>query len=237
MATTPTYGLPGVRADRDADFRIVCKGDERFTRELAIIDGSESRDPLNTDYLWNLRAGMLMGKITSGGKYAPSVLGVLTAAFDTDASDPTEMTVSAATATEIVRRIGTSGTFNLIGPPAAAGVVATTTVTFSAVDTATGAITVTDPGVDKIAGAFIAPTDGSQTPRGVIGNGHGIRVVDEDFDDIDVPFPNMLIGGYLDSSQIINWPSDTSLQAWVKAALNDADGGGASFVFDDHYTA
>ena len=39
------------------------------------IQGANSRDPGNTGYVDTLRAGLLMGKITTGGRYAPSIIG------------------------------------------------------------------------------------------------------------------------------------------------------------------
>ena len=149
--------LPGVASDRDAAYRQILTtiDGRRLLPGGVIVDGSESRDPLNTGDVDVLRAGLLMGKITSGGKYSPAVLGVLTAAYANDAL--TEVTVSVATAVELVRRIGTSGTFNVTGPPTAAGTVRVITVTYSAVDTATGVITVTALGTD------IAAVDEVQT--------------------------------------------------------------------------
>lgn len=154
--------LPGVASDRDAAYRqILTTVDGRqLLPGGVIVDGAESRDPLNTGDLHTLRAGLLLGKITSGGKYAPSIMGVLTAAYDASA-DTVSMTVSAATAVELVRRVGTSGTFKLTGPPAASGVVQTVTVTFSAVNTSSGVITVTALTVDVDEVQTITPTVGS----------------------------------------------------------------------------
>ena len=56
----------------------------------------------------------------------------------------TTITTDVNTAAELVRRIGATGTFKLTGPPTAGGAVVTQTVTFSAVNTSTGAITITD---------------------------------------------------------------------------------------------
>lgn len=106
----------------------------------AVISGTYSRDPGNTGYVDVLRAGLILGKRTADSKYAPSILGVLAEAY---AQGGTEMTVSAAVATELVRRIGASGTFKVTGPAVSGGTVRTLTVTYSAVDTATGVITLT----------------------------------------------------------------------------------------------
>ena len=331
----------GIGTTQTATPRTVTIGNELYLPGGKLVDGSKARDPGNTGDITVLRAGMLMGKITSGGKYAPSVLGVLSGA---GTEDDTELTVSAAVATEINRRIGSSGTFKLTGPPSAAGTVRTSTVTYSAVDTGTGAITVTALSADEvwtltfgadadggnfrigvttsagttywtgdlaynasaatietavealtgvgagnltvagsaggpytftgtsslanqalgftleldnhvtdggvieagslvqttaggtgafIAGAFVQPTDGSETPLGLLANGSGLEVYDRinSANITSVPLDKLVIGGLVDSSQIINWPSDTSLQAWVVDQLNAA----GQFVFDHKF--
>ena len=138
----PITGLPGVGTARVSTPREITAGNAQFAQfvpGLRTIDGSRSRDPLNSPDVDVLRAGMLLGK-TSTNKYAPSLIGVLTVAA---AAAATSLTVTLATATEIVRRIGTTGTFKLTAPPAAAGTVATQVVTFSAVNISTGVITCT----------------------------------------------------------------------------------------------
>lgn len=142
-------GLPGVGSTKTSGDRRVFMSSENggYLPGGRIIKGSASRDPGNTGDVDVLRAGLLMGKITSGGLYAPAILGVSTEAI-TGAS--TTITVSAAVATEIVRRIGATGTFKFTGPPTASGTVRTVTVTYSAVNTTTGAITVTAIGVADV---------------------------------------------------------------------------------------
>jgi len=232
MAENFVGGMPGIRAERAAAPRkILASGDGAiFFAGGRVIDGSKSRDPLNTGDVDVLRAGMLMGKITASGKYAPSVIGALSQAYDKDGSSNTTMVVSAATATEIVRRIGTSGTFKVTGPPTSGGTVATEAITYSSVNTSTGAITVSVASNDFIAGSFVQPADGSETPLGLIGDGYGIKVTDADGSSIDVPLPNLLIGGVADASQIINYPSDSSLKARVKSWLR---ANGYAWCFDD----
>lgn len=226
-------GLPGMGSDKTATPRRVVFGG--MLAQLpggVIIDGSESRDPLNTGDLDVLRAGVLMGKRTDNDLYAPSILGVLTEAYDKDGSETTQLTVSAATAVEVVRRIGSSGTLYLTGPPAAAGTVATQTVTYSAVNVTTGVITINALAADSISGSFIQDTDGSETILTLIPDGFGIKVTDEDSTSVDVPFPKPPVGGVLDASQIVNYPTDTSLIAYVKAALRAV---GTGYAFDDDF--
>ena len=225
-----------IRTIKTATPRLISLANEVYREGGAIIDGEESRDPLNTSYLDYLRAGLVMGKITTGSKFAPSIIGTLASAYDKDGSFDTTMTVSAATAVEIVRRIGTSGTFKITGPPSAAGTVVTATITFSAISTTTGAITVTAAAADYVSGSFIQPTDGSETPLCMIASGYPLKVTDENDADIDIDFGKMLIGGRIDASQIINYPSDASLKKWIKGKLNGTSGttsGGAPFSFDD----
>jgi hypothetical protein len=337
-------GLPGVGSTVTSTARIVLASviGALYLPLGRILDGSKSRDPLNTGDTDTLRAGVLLGKITSGGKYGPSILGVLGAAYDVSAA-PTEMTVSAATATEIVRRIGASGTFKLVGPPSAGGTVQSATVTYSAVDTSTGVITVTSVGAgadevqtiaiagslsagtftltfvdsdgvlnttspiahnastanvqtgvdnalgaskvtvggtaitgmtftfggvgyaktpqalidvdtsgltgmtsvsvtrttsgvglaanDYIAGSLVQPTDGSGDMLTFIPDGTGLKVTDASGANIDVALPRLPIGGIVDPANFVNWPSDTSLKAWIRSKLN-ANG---RFVFTDTF--
>jgi hypothetical protein len=349
---------PGISAARTATHRsLFLQRSETFLAQGRTIDGTKSRDPGNTGDIDVLRAGMLMGMITSGGKWAPSILGVTTNA---EAATSTTIETSAATALELSRRVGTTGTFKLTGPPAAAGTVRTLTATYSAVNTSTGAITVTALGVNEVqtvnlvtagtagnvrlivpkpdgtlaltpniawnatdatvlsnantaldtatgvvgglvataiaatdtdlgfvitfagtgyagltgpttggswplievhtlftsntganvvrtttgvtgafaAGSFIQPTDGSETIRAFISDldGYGVKVTDIDGTSLaSVDFPRLPISGVIDSSQLINWPSDTSLRAHIVSSLNAAWGG--QFVFDHQYSA
>lgn len=230
----PLGGLPGIRSDRSSAHRTVLLTPDfaMFLPKSITIDGTKSRDPLNTGDIDVLRAGLLMGKITASGKYAPSILGVSTHPYEGLSSNDVRFNVSAATATEIARRIGTTGTFKVTGPPTAAGTVATQTFTYSAVNTTTGIITVTDVGADFITGSFIQPTDGSETPLSLLVDPDGIKVTDEDATSQDQPLNKLLVGGLLDASQIINYPSDSSLAAWVKSELRAV---GVGFSFDDDF--
>lgn len=224
-------GLPGIGTTRTATPR-------KILASLAgllclpggkIIDGSKSRDTENTGDLDVLTAGLLMGKITSSGKYAPTILGVLQGAYT---SGGTSITVTAAQATEIVRRIGVSGNLIIVGPPTAGGTVATITKAFSAVNTGTGAITIANIGADMVAGSFVCTDDGTANPVTVVTEEYGTKVTDMDGANIDVPFPTFMIGGMIDASQIRHYPSDTSLKAWIKSKLR---ANGYGFLFDDDF--
>ncbi len=93
-----------------------------------ILSGSNSRDAGNTGYLDTLRAGMILGKRSNDGKYAPSILGLLTAVATPAGAT---LTVSTATSVEVLRRITAGGLFKVVGPPAA-GVAEVQTVTIGA---------------------------------------------------------------------------------------------------------
>lgn len=236
MSILPVYGLPGLRAAIDATPRNVFAhpGWEALLPGGRIISGADSRDPGNSPDTYVLRAGLLMGKKTSGGEYAPAFVGAISAAYT---SGGTELTVSAAVAVELDRLLGQSGTAEMvaIGPPTANGTVAVTDVTHSAINTTTGAITVSTLGVDKVAGTLLAVKDGRQYPATMIGDrmhAYGVRVTDTSGTSVDVEFSEMPISGLVITANLLPvWPSDTSLQAWIFTYLN-ANG---KFIRDDAY--
>lgn len=215
-------GRPGVRTERIASNRNVFRDGviDFFYAGGKTINGSLSRDSGNTGYLTTLRAGLPLGRITSSGKYAPSIIGVTTNA---EVVGSTAVEVTAAQAVELVRRVGATGTFTLRGPAGASGPVDTQTVTYSAVDTSTGAITVTALTKPFIAGSFVQPSDGSEFPRTVVPDGWGIKVTDPTGADIDVEFEHGVpCGGCLLTANLLHWPSDTSLRLFIKESLRSA---------------
>lgn len=235
--------MPGVQNGQTATPRKVLVTDRNiaYVPGGVVIDGTKSRDPLNTDRVDVLRAGLLMGKITTSGKYAPSILGVTVAAYDhtDETGDPDArniLEVSSATAAEVLRRIGVGGNLKLTGPPTAGGTVATQTLDVASVDVDEGEIVLDAPGsASCVTGSLIQPADGSETPRCIIGDSrdaYGIRVTDENAASIaSVPFPQPIVGGFIDAAQIVNYPADAALKAWVKAQLNTLGG----FKFTDNY--
>ncbi len=217
MAMEPIIGLPGIQSERSAQPRRVLKNSvgAAYLPGGVVIDGSHSRDPANTGDVDVLRAGMVLGKVSATGFFAPSIIGVLPSAHTSSGTTVTALTIGVANAVELVRRVGSSGTFKLTGPPSAAGTVAVTTVTYSAVDVVTGIVTITDIAVNKIAGSFIQAIDGSESPLCILDRGYGVKVTDSDAASADQGVAEALIAGVLDSSQIINFPSDTSLRTWL----------------------
>lgn len=233
MSDQHITGLPGISNAQQTNWRVVSKGGMPFIFLPGgkLVDGTKSGDAGNITGTVNadvLRAGTLMGKITVSGLYAPSIIGSLTTATLASA---TSATVSAAMATELVRRIGSSGTFNIVGPPTAAGTVGTETVTYSAINTTTGVITASAITAAYVAGSLLVPTDGSQTILSVIPDGSGLKVSDTNDVRCTVPWPNFPVYGVLQVAGIVNWPTDTSLQAYIAAALSNKTGG-TQFVLD-----
>lgn len=194
-------------------------------------NGSAARDVTNTSYIGTLQPGLLMGKRTSDSLYAPSILGATTVAFT---ASGTELTVSTAVATEITRRIGSTGTLLMSGPPSAAGTVATTAVTYSAVSTSTGVITITAiTAASYILGSVIRPNDGSGTVKGVLDQ--ELRVTDDDGNNIAATVAKLAIQGTFVASQLINYPSDASLKEWYKGLLNTPTTGPGPCRFNDNF--
>lgn len=225
-------GMPGVRTARSAIPRLALRdGIFDYLSQGRIIDGAQSRDVGNTGDLDVLRAGLLMGKITSSGKYAPAVVGAITGAYT---SGGTELTVSAAAAVELDRLVGQAGTGELIaiGPPSAAGTVAATAFDHSAINTTTGVITVTSLGVNKIAGTLIAVNDGRSTPISLIPDGYGIKVTDGSGTSLDEQWPDFPAGGIVLTANLLPvWPSDTSLRSWIETSLKTH----GTFVLDAYF--
>jgi hypothetical protein len=227
--------LPGIGSTVDAlSKRLFWSLDEKSVLPGGkIIDGTLSADPTNTADVSVLQAGLLMGKVTATGKYAPSIIGKSTAAYvDNDLT----ITVALATAVEVIRRIGTSGNLKLIGPAtdAAAGAIVSTAVAFTGVtlNGASSTITVPDLNVAKVSGSLICPADGSETILTIIGKEDGIPVADRFGTRYDAAFAEPIVGGRILASQIVNYPAGAALKAYVKAALRAV---GMSYVFDDDF--
>jgi hypothetical protein len=140
---TQFYGLPGVYTGPSLLPRNIIYN-QAITQTMTnptrgIIDGTNSRDS-GSSPVSLLRAGLLMGKVTSSSKYANSIMGLTTLPV---AGNQTSLTVSLPAALELVRRVGTSGTFTITGPNVTGGTVQSQTATYSAVSTTTGVVTIT----------------------------------------------------------------------------------------------
>lgn len=242
-------GQPGIKSDRTSSPRRVLLTRNQFTLipNGVVVNGSESRDPGNSNDVDVLRPGVVLGLRTSDSKYAPSIIGTLSQ----DYSSGTTLNVSTAVATEVERRITTSGTLRIRGPGTDSGNVNTETASISSIDTSAGTITLSGAlSNNYVDESFLQADDGSQTPICLVPDGdmiqdvNGLKVTDQDDANIDRDLSQPLIGGYVDASQIVNYPSDSgTLQDWLKLALNGTilDAGSVSsrrgtqgtFIFDD----
>lgn len=327
----PVLGKPGVGTTRTATpgKPVLMGGEAEYLPGGAYLKGSKCRDPGNADDPFVLRCGLFMGRVAASPKhFAPSIIGTTQLALT---GTGTTLSLTAAAAAEVVRRFGATGTFGVLGPPAAGGVVRTLTATYSAVNTTTGDTTITALGVNEVqtltfgaaatggtmrlivpktdgtlvttdaitwngtdatwlaaintaldaatgvsggivatgaapdtaltftfggtgyagntwsriqvstfptstttanvvrtttgvpgafaAGSFVQPADGSEVPLTVICDAWGIPMP---ADGSDAEFPRVLVRGILDPAAIADWPTDTSLQAWMIAALKAA---------------
>jgi hypothetical protein len=229
---TPITGLPGIGTARTAHPREVLAGNAQLAQYvpgLCVIDGTRSRDALNGTDTDVLRAGVVLGKISATAKYAPSILGVTSAAV---AAGATVLTVAPAVAAELIRRIGASGSFKLAGPPTAGGTVATQTVTYSAANATTGVITCSALSAAAVAGSFLQPTDGSETPITLLAARWGQKVTDVSGASTDTLCDSLLLAGHVKTANVVNYPTDTSLIAWLKAALRTNC---PAMTFDDSF--
>lgn len=146
---SPVLGQPGIQSGTTVSYRQIFKQPEyaRYHPGGGVI-AAAAQDRGNTGSTLTLRPGLLMGRITSSKKWAPSVVAKVGTAVTSQGA--TSITLSVADALELVRRLGTSGTFKLTGPPTAGGVIRTLTVTYSAVNTSTGVVTVTAMSVNEV---------------------------------------------------------------------------------------
>ena len=77
------------------------------------------------------------------------------------------------------------------------------------------------PAVKVVAGSIIAINDGRYTPRGILDTDYPVKVTNIDGDSVDQALPRMLIGGFVDIDQIVNYPAtaNTTLVTWLKTQL------------------
>lgn len=229
-------------------YRVFAKPtDQRdFLAGGSIIDGAQARDPGN-DIVSELRPGLLLAKVTSTnsgattlpvvGTYAASIMGTITTALVIASS---ACTLTAASAVEVVRRIGATGTLILTGAPTATGVVAQSTGNvYTAVNTTTGVITFNSSvNTAFTAGAWVGANDGTSTPTTVLcgpGDSWVLKVTDINGTNMpNTPLPTISISTLpYDTTKIINYPAaaNTTLIAKLKTYLR-VSVPGATFTDD-----
>lgn len=138
-------GRPGVLTNYTATPREVFYANRQLAQFMSppmVIDSLRTSWAENTPYVWQIPAGMLMGRVTSNKKYASSIIGVTTAGYASTGA----IQVSASQAVELVRRVGTTGSVKVTGPVVSGGTVRTVTYPYTSVDTTNGFITVTATG-------------------------------------------------------------------------------------------
>jgi len=229
-----SYGLPGIKTTKVATPRKVLKTLDHSIKFPGgvTVNGALARDPLNTGDVDVLRAGMVMGKITATGLFAPAIYGKL---LNNEPAGQTSIEVSVATATEILRRVGgVTGTLTIIGDGGTGAAPTVERVTMSNCVPATGIVTVGAITGPFLAGSVICPADGSEIPLGLIGDGYGHKVTDENNENINIPLYNLLVGGIVDESQIINWPTPYETQEWYRNQLGKI--GVGLWIFDNLFT-
>ena len=236
LNSAATQGLPGIGTNTSTvKFINIFKGnpvDQYFLPGGRTVSGTATRDTgsLGDDGTTvtpgYIRAGTIMGKQTTSGKYANSIIGTLNGAY----ASGTSMTVTAATSTELARRQGSSGTFTLVGPATANGTPTTTTITYSNVASTT--IAVTAPGTAFVSGSFIMPTDGSQYPLVILADNTGLATVDENGYTQDVLPQRLAIGGLINTSNVCFWPTDTGLKSFLKTNFGTS---ATNLMFSDSF--
>lgn len=224
--------LPGIGTTYTAAFRTVLKTETgaMYLPGGMIIDGSQTRDITNTGYEYVIQAGMIFGR-QSNGLLAPSIIGKVSTTANASA---TSITLTAASAVELARRIGTSGDFIAYAIDSTNGQVIQEAVRFSAVNTTTGVVTVEAIQNAIPANSLIAPNDSSRLPVCILGDGSGISVYDALNTAIDVQLAKPLIAGFVDASQLYLWPSTSDeLRRFLKDLINKT----CNFIFDDNFTS
>ncbi len=195
-----------------------------------MLDGS-SQDWSNPTSPSLHRPGVILGKIAATGTYANALLGITTA---TAASGATSITIGVAQAAAVVARIGTSGTLTLVGPPTAGGIVATSQVAFTAVNTGTGAIATAATTAAYVQGTLVLAADGS-LPVALLGGGtdYGLSNMTVGGARRLAQIPRLIVAGQIVSKNVPGLLNgDASSIAWLKGQLNS---GGRRFIWNDEY--
>lgn len=232
MSTT-NHSAPGVYSGRKLQPRnLFYSGQQSWFPSFAFIAGSLTRDPDHENPAL-LRAGLVLGKTTATGSYRNTIIGVTTA----DATNAaTSITVSVAQAIEVQRlkTLGGGGNLSLklIAPPTAGGTVATLALTVTAVNTATGVLTVSAIAAAAVTGSAVVPSDGAEVPSQFQTFQYGVDVVDlATGQSIDAQL-RLLRSADINVANIVNYAGlDASVKTWLKAGIK-ASGVATSFSDD-----
>lgn len=225
MSINPILGYQGgLRTGRGSTPRAIFWGGTKAYRPGGgLIDCVKTRDVLNTDSQLALRAGLLMGLVTATGRWANCYAGLSNAAYTATA---TSLTLTLTTAAELLRRNGATGSLSLIGPPTAnADAVTNQTLAYSAIDTATGVVTVTGTGTTaSVSGSLIGFADGSQVPDSFLDDGNPFLVATTaagtDVTGGTIGWPSIPNHGMVDESYFLPLPTDLGILKWLRRNLN-----------------
>lgn len=160
----PVLGTPGVSDERSFGHKHVFRdGKYDALPGGGYINCTKSRDPFTGGPTSVLSPGTLIGQVGTTQRWATSFFGKLAAGIVAGA---TSLTVSAAEATEIVRRkAGSTGSLLIVGPPVAGAPAQVGQLTFSAVNTSTGVVTVSATGANEVQTAAFTGTPSGGTFR------------------------------------------------------------------------
>jgi len=162
MAIRNILGGPGVSNENVWSHKYVFRsGGFEKLRNGGWVDATRSRDAFAAAAASLAAAGevlspgLMMGQVGNTATFAPSFFGATTAAV---AKGATTVNVGVQHAVEINRRVGSTGSLFIVGPPAANGLAQVGSLTYSAVNTATGALTVSATGGNEVQTVNIAGT-------------------------------------------------------------------------------
>lgn len=223
------FGMPSVGAVNTAAIGLIYSGSDQpaYKPGGGQIVGAKSRDPGNTPDVDILRTGTIMARHSTSGLYAVWAIGTFQAATLANA---TTLTLTVAQATELVRRIGASGSITVVGSATAGGSLVTEVVTYSGVNRSTGAVTVSAMTSAFVAGSVV--TEANYTvPATFVDNANGLMVPTDGSNRL---WPNIPVAANgVKTASLIPWPAsvNTTLRNHIRTSLSTVSGG--KFVFND----
>lgn len=146
--TANSLGVPGIGISKQISFgQVSADGNLTYRPAGGRVAQAKGYDAYNADDLRTIRIGTLMAQHPTNLDWAPWVIGVTSGAI---ANGATSLTIPAASAVELARRVGATGNLQLTAPPAAAGVVRVQTLAYSAINTTTGVVTITSAAANQV---------------------------------------------------------------------------------------